>query len=116
MVLTLLSTPVITINPIWSGLFDVRYVPGEGEGGGHICFPLISKSTNSILMTLYSTLYKYCSHYISAICFEIGLGLVEIIRCLCTKVVFLQIIGDSAVPWTSSTEFVACMSSENCCA
>ena len=27
-----------------------------------------------------------------------------------------QIIGDSAVPWTSSIEFVACMSSENCCA
>ena len=43
-------------------------------------------------------------------------GLAEIIRCLCTKVVFLQIIGDCAVAWTSSIEFVACMSSENCCA
>ena len=62
-------------------------------------------------MTLYSTLYKNCSHYVSAICFKIGLGLAEIIRCLCTKVVFLQIIGDSAVPWISSIEFVACMSS-----
>ena len=87
-----------------------------GGGGGTYAPPLISKSTNSILMTLYSTLYKNCSHYISAICFKIGLGLAEIIRCLCTKVVLLQIIGDSAVPWTSSTEFVACMSSDNCCA
>ena len=50
---------------------------------------LISKSTNSILMTLCPTLYKNCSYYRSAICFKIGLGLAEIIRCLCTKVVFL---------------------------
>ena len=57
---------------------------------GGTCAPsLISKSTNSILMTLYATLYKNCSHYKSAICFKIGLGLAEIIRCLCTKVVFL---------------------------
>ena len=89
---------------IWSG------------GGGHICPPLISKSTNSILMTLYSTLYKNCPRYRSAICFKIGLRLAEIIRCLCIKVVFLQIIGDYAVAWTSSIKFVACMSSENCCA
>ena len=67
-------------------------------------------------MTFYSTLYKNYSHYISAICFKIGLGLAEIIRCLCTKVGVFQIIGDSAVPWTSSIEFVACMSSENRCA
>ena len=58
-------------------------------GGAHVPPPLISKSTNSILMTLYATLYKNCSHYRSAICFKIGLGLAEIIRCLCTKVVFL---------------------------
>ena len=100
-------------NPIWSGLFNAPYGPG---GGGTYAPPLISKSPNSILMTFYSTLYKNCSHYRSAICFKIGLGLAEIIRCLCTKVVFFQIIGDSAVPWTSSIEFVACMSSENCCA
>ena len=86
------------------------------RGGAHMPPPLISKSTNSILMTFYSTLYKNCSHDISAICFKIGLGLAEIIRCLCTKVVFFRIIGDSAVPWTSSIEFVACMSSENGCA
>ena len=103
------------VNPIWPGLFHASYGPGGG-GGGHICPPLISKSTNSILMTFYSTLYKNCSHYISAICLKIGLGLAEIIRCLCIQVVFFQIIGDSAVPWTSSIEFVACMSSENCCA
>ena len=102
-------------NPIWSGLFDAPYGPGGG-GGTYAPPPLISKSTNSILMTFYSTLYKNCSHYISAICFKIGLELAEIIRCLCTKVVFFQIIGDRAVPWTSSIEFVACMSSENCCA
>ena len=77
---------------------------------------LISKSTNSILMTLYATLYKNCSRYRSVICFKVGLELDEIIRCLCTKVVFLQIIGGCAVAWTSSIEFVACMSSENCCA
>ena len=59
------------------------------RGGGTCAPPLISKSTNSILMTLYATLYKNCSHYRSAICFKIGLGLAEIIRCLCTKVVFL---------------------------
>ena len=58
------------------------------RGGGHICPPLNSKSTNSILMTLYATLYKNGSHYRSAICFKIELGLAEIIRCLCTKVVF----------------------------
>ena len=69
------------------------------RGGGTCAPPLISKSTNSILMTLYATLYKNCSHYRSAICFKIGLGL-----------------GDCAVAWTSSIEFVACMSSENCCA
>ena len=62
----------------------------RGGGGGGTCAPpLISKSTNSILMTLYATLYKNFSHYRSAICFKIGLGLAEIIRCLCTKVVFL---------------------------
>ena len=61
----------------------------RGGGGGTCAPPLISKSTNSILMTLYATLYKNCSHYRSAICFKIGLGLAEIIRCLCTKVVFL---------------------------
>ena len=83
-------------------------------GGGTYALPLISKSTNSSLMTLYSTLHKNCSHYRSAICFKIGLGLAEIIRCLCIKVVFLQIIGDYAVAWTSSIEFVACMASENC--
>ena len=55
-------------------------------------------------MTIYSTLYKNCSRYISVICFQIGLGLAEIIRCLCTKVVFLQIFGDSAVAWTISIE------------
>ena len=54
-------------------------------GGGTYAPPLISKSTYSILMTL----YKNCSHYRSAICFKIGLGLAEIIRCLYTKVVFL---------------------------
>ena len=70
----------------------------SGGGGGTYAPLLISKSTNSILMTFYSTLYKNCSHYISAICFRIGLGLAEIIRCLCTNVVFFQIIGDSAVP------------------
>ena len=86
------------------------------RGGGTYAPPQISKSTNSILMTFYSTLYKNCSHYISAICFKIGLGLAEIIRCLCTKVVIYQIIGDCAVAWTSSIEFVACMSSVNCCA
>ena len=60
------------------------------RGGGGTCAPpLISKSTNSILMTLYATLCKNCSHFRSAICFKIGLGLAEIIRCLCTKVVFL---------------------------
>ena len=59
------------------------------RGEGTYAPPLISKSTNSILMTLYATLYKNCSHYRSAICFKIGLGLAEIIRCLCTKVVFL---------------------------
>ena len=59
------------------------------RGGGTCAPPLISKSTNSILMTLNATLYKNCSHYRSAICFKIGLGLAEIIRCLCTKVVFL---------------------------
>ena len=52
--------------------------------------PLILKSTNSILMTLYSTFYKNCSHCISAICFKIGLGLAEIIRCLCSKLVTVQ--------------------------
>ena len=83
--------------------------------GGTYAPLLISKSTNSILMTLYPTLYKNCSHYRSAICFKIGLGLAEIIRCLCTKVVFLQIIGDCVVAWTSLIEFVACMFSENCC-
>ena len=58
---------LFVINPIWySG----------------ICPLLISKSTNSILMALYPTLYKNCSHYRSAICFKIGLGLAEIIRCL----------------------------------
>ena len=65
-----------------------------------------------MLMTFYSTLYKNCSHYRSAIYFKVGLGLAEIIRCLCTKVVFLQIIGHCAVAWTSSIEFVACMSSK----
>ena len=60
------------------------------RGGGHICPPpLIPKTTNSILIKLYATLYKNCSHYRSAICFKIELGLAEIIRCLCTKVVFL---------------------------
>ena len=59
------------------------------RGGGTCAPPLISKSTNSILRTLYATLYKNCCHYRSAICFKIGLGLAEIIRCLCTKVVFL---------------------------
>ena len=57
--------------------------------GGTCAPPLISKSTNSILMTLYATLFKNCSHYRSAVCFKIGLRLAEIIRCLCTKVVFL---------------------------
>ena len=104
-----------SIKPIWSGLFDVRYGPGGG-GRGTYASTLISKGTNSILMTIYSTLDKNCSHYRSAICFKIGLGLAEIIRCLCTKVVFLQIIGDCAAAWTSSIEFVACMSPENCCA
>ena len=61
----------------------------RGGGGGTCAPPLISKSANSILMTLYSTLYKNCSHYRSAICFKMGLGLAEIIRCLCTKVLFL---------------------------
>ena len=70
------------INPIWSWLFDVRDGQGWGGGGGHICPPLISKCTNSILMTLYPILYKNCSHYRSAICLKIGLGLAEIIRCL----------------------------------
>ena len=101
-------------NPIWSGLFDGRYGPG---GGAHMPPPpLISKSTNSILMTIYSTLHKICSRYISVICFKIGLGLAEIIRCLCTKVVFLQIIGGCGIAWTISIKFFTCMSSENCCA
>ena len=102
----------IVINPIWSGLFDGRYSPG----GRNICPPLISKSTNSIMMTIYSTPYKNCSRYISVIYFKIGLGLPEIIRCLCTKVVFLQILGGCGVAWTISIKFVTCMSSENCCA
>ena len=40
---------------------------------------LVSKSTNSILMILYATLYKNCSLYIlvSASCFTIGLGSAE---------------------------------------
>ena len=78
--------------------------------------PLISKSTNLILTTIYSTFYKHCSRYISVIRFKIGLGLAEIIRCLCTMVVFLQIFGGCVVAWTISIKFVTCMSSENCCA
>ena len=81
-----------------------------GDGGGHICPPLISISTYSILMTIYSTLYKNCSRYIFVNCFIIGLGLAEI------KVVFLLIIGDCAVAMTISIKCVISMSSENCCA
>ena len=40
------------------GLFDVGY-------------GLVLKSTNSILIKIYSTLYKNCFHYISVICFKI---------------------------------------------
>ena len=81
------------LNTIWSVLFDVRYGLGGGGGGGKgdgdICAPpLISKSTNSILMTIYSALYKNCSRYITEICFKIGLGSPEIMCCLYTNVVF----------------------------
>ena len=79
------------------------------RGGGTSAPPSYLESTNSIWMTLHSTLCKNCSHYRSAICFKIGLGLAEIIHCLCTKVVFLQIIGDYTVAWTSLIEFVACV-------
>ena len=84
------------LNRFEKRLIDTLTLSGPGylmslkvRGGAHVPPPLISKSTNSILMTLYATLYKNCSHYRSAICFKIGLGLAEIIRCLCTKVVFL---------------------------
>ena len=83
--MTLNSTSRITLSgPGYLMSLKVR------GGGAHMPPPpLISKSTNSILITLYATLYKNCSHYRSAICIKIGLGLAEIIRCLCTKVVFL---------------------------
>ena len=84
--------------------------------GAHMPPPLSDlKSTDFILMTIYYTLYKNCSRYIFVICFKIGLGLVEIIRYLCTKVVCLQIIGRCTVAWIISIKFVTCMSSENCC-
>ena len=75
----------ILFNTIWSGLIDVRYGPGHAPPP-----PLISKSTNSIGMTIYSTLYQNCSRYISGICVIIRLGLAKIIRCLCIKVVFCK--------------------------
>ena len=57
-----------------------------------------------------------CFRYISAISFQIELGITEIICCLCNKVVFLQLIGDCSVAWITSVELVTCMYSENCCA
>ena len=79
-----MSNVIVSLTLSSPGYLMSLMVRGGG-GRGHICPPLISKSTNSILMTL----YKNCSHYRSAICFKIGLGLAEIIRCLCTNVVFL---------------------------
>ena len=52
--------------------------------------------------------------YISVICFIVGLGLAEIICCICTKVVFLEVLGDCVVAWNISIKFVICLSSENC--
>ena len=100
------------------GYLMAAMVRGGGGGGGGTCAPppLISKSTNSIRMTIYSTLCKNCSRYKSVICFMIGLGLAEIIRCFSTKVVFCKYFVDCAVAWTISIKFVTYMSSENCCA
>ena len=55
----LMVSTTVKINLICDGLFDVRYALPPP--------PLISKSINSILMTIYSTPYKHCSLYKSAL-------------------------------------------------